>query len=237
MRWIGILGILCLAVAPALGDACVYTFDVDGGNSDIEVTIQGEGATVMALDGTFDATIYASNGHIGSSDTFVLSSAGVVNTEAGKIGGILGLLTANVGAGDLQLIDFDGTYPEGGIHIGEGGAFSATSGAKVDAYAKVVVTGIFTTTLSTTVTSEVVEISGTISTSVSASDTISITLNMLVGDVPITFTVLGGTTTLFLDLDVHLEGTAHMSPDPALGGLITLGLGGAGTWLRRRRRA
>ena len=41
--------------------------------------------------------------------------------------------------------------------------------------------------------------------------------------------------TLTLDLIVDVTGTAHVVPDPALGGLTALGLGGAGAWLRRRR--
>ena len=41
--------------------------------------------------------------------------------------------------------------------------------------------------------------------------------------------------TITLDLIFSVEGTAHVVPDPALGGLTALGLGGAGAWLRRRR--
>jgi hypothetical protein len=42
--------------------------------------------------------------------------------------------------------------------------------------------------------------------------------------------------TVTLDMILDIQGTAHAAPDPALGGLAALGLGGAGAWLRRRRR-
>jgi hypothetical protein len=42
--------------------------------------------------------------------------------------------------------------------------------------------------------------------------------------------------TMTLDLVVSAEGTAHVVPDPALGGLTVMGLGGAGAWIRLRRR-
>jgi hypothetical protein len=41
--------------------------------------------------------------------------------------------------------------------------------------------------------------------------------------------------TITLDLILDVEGTAHVVPDPALGGLIVLGIGGAGAWFRSRR--
>ncbi len=37
-----------------------------------------------------------------------------------------------------------------------------------------------------------------------------------------------------LNAYIHIEGTAHAVPDPTLGGLVALGVGGAGFWLRRR---
>jgi hypothetical protein len=234
MRWISFFGVLCFVVAPAFGDACEYTFDVDPGNSSVEVTIQGEGATVTGLDGTFCATIYASDGHIGSSDTFVLCGANIYNTSKGEISVLGGLLTASVDVGDLVLFAFDPNYPSGGIHIGEGGEFSDSSGAHFSAHVIVVVWGLINTTISTSITSEVAHVSGTITTSAEASDTIFLNLNATATSIPIEITALN--TTLFLDLDVQIEGTAHASPDPALGGMIALGLGGAGTWLRRRRR-
>jgi len=235
MRWIGVFGVLCFAAVPAFGHAVLYTFHLDPNYSlsYIDVYIHGEGSAQMSLGGTFEATIYQSDGHIGPSDTFVLGpGCSIGNTEPGEIEILGGWLTATVAVGDLQLLAFDPNYPPGGIHIEEGGTFSHTSGAHVSAYAKVVVTGLFTTTVTTTVTSELVHVEGTISTSVYESDTILLNLNMVVNSIPIH---LPTTTSILMDLEVHLEGTAHMTPDPALGGLVALGLGGAGTWLRRRR--
>ncbi len=241
MRWISVLGVLCFAVVPAFGHVVEYTFNLDPNysRSYIEVTIQGEGSTDMDLAGSFCATINQSDGHIGSSDTFALgcatgSGANITNTTGGEIDVLGGFLTASVGAGDLRLVAFDANYPTGGIHIGEGGEFSHSSGAHIEASVTVVVYGLINTTITTAIASEVVAISGTISTSVYESDTILLNINALAADLPIEVTELA--TTFYLDLEVHLEGTAHMTPDPVLGGLIALGLGGAGTWLRRRRR-
>jgi hypothetical protein len=233
MRWIGVLGVLCFAVAPAFGDDVAYNFTLTG-NSTVNVEIVGEGDAQMTMGGDIDVTIYASDGHIGNSDTFVLAGANVANTTAGMIEGVLGLLTANVAEGDLELLAFDPNYPPNGIHIGEGGEFSDSSGAHVSAFAKVVVTGLFRTTLSSTIASEVVHIAGTITTSGETSDVITMVIDFTDSyTVEITFP----STTLDVILQVHIEATAHHAPDPALGGLIALGLGGAGTWLRRRRRA
>jgi hypothetical protein len=215
----------------------VYTFYLDPNysRSYIGITITDEGSTDMDLGGALCATIYASDGHIGSSDTFTLGPCcAIANTTAGKIEGILGLLTANVGVGDLQLIGFCPNEPPIAIHIGEGGEFSDSSGAHVSAYAKVVVTGIFTTTATTTITSEVVHISGTITTSGEESDTILLNLNVFASSIWVFIPAIS--QSVHLVLDAHIEATAHMTPDPTLGGLIALGLGGAGTWLRRRRR-
>ncbi len=226
MRSIAVLGVLCLAVVPVFGDAVVYTFDVV--NSSAQATIVGEGSTTLTLGGTFGATVYASNGHIGSSDTLVMSSADVTNTTSGKISGILGLLTANVYTGSVGLTDFieDANYA---LHIESGGGFEGN--VLGQAYGTLVVTGLFRTTVSTSATDEVY-VEGTITTSGETSDTITLELDFA-DSFTVEVTLIG--TTVDVILDIHLEGTAHHTPDPALGGLIALGLGGAGTWLRRRR--
>jgi len=242
MRWIGVFAVLCFAVVPAFGDAVCYVFDVVYGS--IVVTVQDDGWTIMPLEGSFCVNIYETNGHIGSSDTFVLgcpnmpNCVDIYNSEPGEIEILGGYMTANVAAGSLRLIGFCPNEPPIPVHIGAGGEFSDSSGAHVSAYVRVNLHYPNTETewVTTTITSEVVHISGTITTSAEASETITMNLNMVVGDIPITFTVIGITTTIYLDLEATLEGTAHASPDPALGGLIALGLGGAGTWLRRRRR-
>jgi MYXO-CTERM domain-containing protein len=71
-----------------------------------------------------------------------------------------------------------------------------------------------------------------ITTSANVSDiaTASIAINF-----PYEIGIADISITLTLDLIVNVTGTAHVAPDPALGGLTALGLGGAGAWLRRRR--
>ncbi len=230
MRWIGVLGVLCCAALPAVGDPVDYTFDVIRQNSDIVLTVQDFGSTIMSTNGTFTATIYQSDGHIGSTDTFLLTGLGIANTETGTVSSTA--LTASLGLGDLRLTDFveDANYP---AHIGEGGTFTVYAG--VAAEVTVLLTGLVTSTVTGTTSGGVpVEIDGTITTSAEHSDTITMTLDFVVSSIPALIPAFSFTA--YLDLDVHLEATAHQVPDPTLGGLIALGLGGAGTWLRRRRR-
>ncbi len=233
-RSISVLGVLCLAVAPSLGDPVDYTFDAISSNSNIVLAIQGFGSTIMSTSGTFTATIYQSDGHIGSSDTLLLTGLGIANAETGQAPLTTLLLTANIDEGDIRLTDFieDANYP---AHIGEGGTFTAYAG--VAAELTLHITGFQTETVTgATAAGELLEIDGTITTSGETSDTITVTLDFVVSSVPVQLTVFTVTTTFYVDLDVHLEATAHHTPDPSLGGLVALGLGGAGAWLRRRRR-
>ncbi len=234
IRSVSALGVLCLAVAPSLGDPVEYTFDIISPDTDIGLSIQGSGSTIMSVNGQLTATIYQSDGHIGSSDTLLLTDMGLVNTERGVIDDFIpGALTANIPYATMWLLGFieDANDP---AHIGEGGTFTAHAGAYVSLTLKL--TGLFTTTLSTGVMSEgPLEIDGTITTSGETSDTIAMTIDFSFTSIPVVWTQLS--TTFYVDLDVHVEATAHHAPDPTLGGMIVLGLGGAGTWLRRRRRA
>ncbi len=236
MRWIGVFGFLCLAVVPALGSAVDYTFDVISSNSDIVLTSQAGGSTTMSTDGTFTVCVNQSDGHIGVSDILLLKGLDIANAEGGELGFLSSLITASIDVGSLRLTDFveDANYTP--AHIGEGGTFSTQAG--VAAELSLVLSGIVTGTVTGATTGGVpVEIDGTITTSAEHSDTITMTLDFTVSSIPVSFQLLMGTTTIYMDLDVHLEGTAHQTPDPMLGGLIALGLGGAGTWLRRRRGA
>ncbi len=232
MRSIGVLGVLCFAVVPAFGDAVEYTFDVIRRNSDIVLSFQSSGSTIMSTNGTFTATIYQSDGHIGSSDTLLPTGLDIANTETGELT-LLGVVTASLDLGSLRLTDFieDANYPG---HIGEGGTFTAY--AAIAGELTMYMSGLATQTVTTTISGgELLEIDGTITTSGETSDTITVTLDFVAGSIPVQITVLTVTTTIYMDLDVHLEATAHHAPDPSLGGLVALGLGGAGTWLRRRR--
>ncbi len=235
MRPIGVLGVMCLAIVPAFGSAVDYTFDVYSAGSDIVLIVQGEGSTTMSTDGTFTVCVNQSDGHIGSSDIILLKGLDISNTEIGAVDAILGLITANIDQGDIRLTDFieDANYTP--AHIGEGGTFSTNAG--VAAEVTVFLTGILSTTVTATTSGgNPLEIDGTITTSAETSETVVVTLDFVVSSIPVVFTLLGQSFTLLVDLDVQLEGTAHHAPDPSLGGLIALGLAGAGTWLRRRRR-
>jgi hypothetical protein len=217
MRIIGILGVLCLAAAPTLGANVVYTFNTTAGN--VMLNVGGQGSTSSALTGTF--SIYLMN-----SGDFLLDAGGLTNTSTMKLG-LAGLVTATVNTGSAKFLDFNqpivGHYP-GGI-------------VNTDVYveATVFVTGMLDTLLATKVW---------------AGSLLPFNVSMLfVPDMLESSTLFGGLSgtfgyaigvtdislTLTLDLVVNVEGTAHVVPDPALGGLTALGLGGAGAWLRRRR--
>lgn len=225
MRLLGALGVLCLVATPVLGAAQTYTFDVTSGG--ITIQIQGAGSTSGSLGGTFAATIYASDGHIGESDMLLVQDANIENTSYMKLG-IGGIATANVNVASARFADF---LPEGPEHIGPGGAVAIDTDVIVEVTA--IVSGAFKTTFSTTTSAGfLLPFTGTVTTSVGQSDIITMTLGFVFGWViPIPDVGL----TITLDLIVNVEGTAHVVPDPTFGGLTALGLGGAGFWMRKRR--
>ncbi len=233
MRSIGAVGVVCLAVVPAFGSPVDYTFDVISSSSDIVLTIEQGGSTTMSMDGTFTVSVNQSDGHIGSSDILLLKGIDIANAEAGQAVCYGYRLTATIDQGDLRLTDFieDANYTP--AHIGAGGTFTAYADVAVEVTLHL--TGWFTTTVTAdTSAGEPLEINGTITTSAEDSDTITMTLDFVATSISVWIPIVS--STLHLDLDVHLEATAHQAPDPSLGGLVALGLGGAGTWLRRRRR-
>jgi len=240
MRLLGALGVLCLVATPVLGGASTYTFDVTAGS--VAIQIQGDGSTGGGLAGTFAVTIYSDDGHIGESDMVILEDSFLYNTDYMKLG-IGGIATANVGVVSARFTDF---LPEGPEHITPSGTTGVgivgdidapEPGADVDTDVIVevtaIVTGLFQTTFQTEVSAGFLLPFGmTISTSVGASDIATATLNFTYGWViPIPDISL----TLTLDLVVGVEGTTHV-PEPIFGGLTALGLGGAGFWMRNRRK-
>ena len=230
MRSASALCILCVAAAPTFGDPVTYSFDVISGSLTMDVSPDGiaspDPATV-AMGGTFGVTIYQSNGHIGESDTFLLEDCGLYNTEAAEIC-LMGMVTAYLDPGSAQFLDF---APDGPGHIGPGGTAHADTDVFLDMYLYVpgVSMGWYETE---TWAGELLPFDLTFTTSVGGSDVLIVTLGgtwafeIGVGDI---------TQTITLDLIVDVVGTAHVVPDPALGGLSALGLIGAGAWLRRRR--
>jgi hypothetical protein len=204
-----------------------YEFDVVAGT--IDLSIEGVGSTGSGMDGAFGIIVYQSDGHIGESDTFIMESAGLYNS--GHIAlGIGGLVTAHILPGSAWILDFIQPVPG---HIGPGGVGHADVDGVLNV--TVFVSGAFVTTFytHTSIGAAVLPLDMMISTSVTESDIVTASLIFVM---PYTVGIPDITMTLTLDLIIDLIGTAHVVPDPALGGLTALGLGGAGAWLRRRRR-
>jgi len=225
MRVGGIVAVVCLLAAPVMAGPVAYEFDVAYGN--IFLNIEDVGSTYSGMTGSFGMVIYQSDCHIGESDTFILDGSGLYNTGHMQLS-LLGLATANVLNASARILDF--AQPDPG-HIGPGGVGVVLT----DAYlaATVLVSGAFTTTFTTNTWAGILlPVTVGITTSVERSDIAEASIGIIfpyeVGIPDLGFT-------LTLDLIIQVVGTAHVVPDPALGGLTVLGLGGAGAWLRRRR--
>ena len=216
-----------MVATPALGAAVEYTFNITSG--DITLDLIGIGSTSSGMSGTFVAVIDQSDGHIGDSDTIELLDATLANTGPLQIS-IGGLVTANVGAFSARITDF---MQPAAAHIGAGGIGVIETDAFLEA--TVIVTGAAATTFSTgTSAGTLLPLAMTITTSVYESDTV--TLGLVFTFTYEIVTDLGtGPITITLDLILDIAGTAHVTPDPALGGMTAFGLAGAGAWLRKRR--
>ncbi len=222
MKWSMVL--VVLMAAPVMGEMVTYTFDVTGG--DLFVDIQGVGGSASSgLTGSFDMTIDQSDGHVGESDTFELGLANVSNTDLMSID-IYGLATATVQPGNVTLLEFAQDAP---AHITAGGAALA----QADAFVRAAVTVLYPSPVTTSAwAGELLPIDVIMETSAATSDIVTAELSIVypfvigIGDIGQTVTI---------DLIMDIEGTAHVVPDPAFGGLIALGLAGGGAWLRRRR--
>jgi MYXO-CTERM domain-containing protein len=216
--------VLCFVAAPVLAAPVLYTFDVTAGN--VVLNLAGQGSTNSNLAGTFAVTIFQSNGHIGDGDLVLLENGGLVNTGTMNLG-IAGLVTASLRPNSARFLDFT---PPAATALAGGSTTQVT-----DVYVEVTafVTGVLNTSLQTKVWANSL-LPFTLSFSTSQAE--SAILNGHLGG---TFGYEIGVSdigmTLTLDLIVSVDGTAHVVPDPALGGLTALGLGGAGAWLRRRR--
>jgi len=208
-----------------------YTFNSTAGS--LGLNIAGQGSTGGGLAGTWAVTIWQSCGHIGASDTFILENASLTNTSTLKLS-LAGLATATIVPAHAIFLDFGGIKGAPAIpgHIA-GNLVPNLAQTDVYVEASVFVTGLTTTTFSTkTWAGSLLPFMFAITTSGVTSDIAIATLGGTFGyqvgipDIGLTIT---------LDLIVNIEGTTHVVPDPALGGLTALGLAGAGAWLRRRR--
>ncbi len=230
MRLAGMLGVLCFAVAPAFGGAVDYTFEVVSGTLTLDVSPDGVASpdpVVVDVEGTFGMTIYQQGDmHIASSDTFTVGVADITNTGELELN-LMGLATARIGIGSARFAQFAPATPG---HIPPGGQGSIDTDVFVEVVA--IVTGLLNTTLDTkTWAEEVLTFPLSITTSVQGSGIATVSLG---GSFGYEIGVSAITQTLTLDLIINIVGTAHVVPDPALGGLAALGLGGAGAWIRRR---
>jgi len=232
MRLLGVMGVLCFAAVPAYGAAVPLDFDIVAGSLTIDTSPDGIASPdpVTALvDGTFGMVIYASDGHIGESDTFILTGSHMGNSEALELS-LMGLATAKVGIQSAVFKDFAPVAPG---HIGPGGI----GVIETDSYLElvVIVTGLLNTTLDTRMwAGEPLPYIVSITTSAEVTDIVTVAIG---GTFGFEIGVTAITQTLTLDLIVDIVGTAHYPPEPALGGLCALGVAGAGTWLRRRRQS
>jgi MYXO-CTERM domain-containing protein len=202
-----------------------YTFQVQSGGIVFSEALLG--STTSGIAGSFAVTIYQSDGHIGESDTFVLSDAALSNVGDLRLN-VKGLATASILDTSARFLDFNSEVG----HIAGNGVPSVVNS---DIYVEVtaVVTGSFNTTFSTKTWAGIplpFEMSFTTSQAES-----SIMTGTLALAFPYSIGVPDLSMTLTLDLVVDVIATAHVVPDPAFGGLTALGLGAAGAWLRRRR--
>jgi len=224
------MGVLCFAAVPVYGAAMDIDFDIVAGSLTIDTSPDGIASpdpVSVGMDGTFGMTIYASDGHIGESDTFILRDSGMYNTDTVTIV-LMGLATADVGVASAMFADFAPIIPG---HIGPGGTGVVTTDAYLEMV--VVVSGLLNTTLDTKMWGGIpLEFAVNITTSGVYTDIVTVNIH---GTFGFEIGVTAITQTLTLDLIVDIVGTAHVVPDPALGGFTALGLAGAGAWLRRRR--
>ena len=227
MRLAGMLGVLCFAVAPAFGGAVNYTFQVTSGTLAVDTSPDGVATpdpVTVNMAGTFGMVIYqASDQAVGASDTFVLGASNAYNTELVELS-LMGLATAKISPGSAGFKDFAMVAPG---HVGN-------PNIQTDVYLDIVavVSGLLNTTLDTKMWAEkILDFQVTVPPT-GGSQTLTVNIQ---GTFGFEIGVTAITQTLTLDLIVNIVGTAHVVPDPALGGLTALGLGGAGAWIRRRR--
>jgi len=229
MRSLAAVAMLCVMAGAAMGDPVEYVFDVTSATAIVDILPDGvvdpDPFTVLA-DGTFSMILYQSDNHVGQSDTFVLGAANVTNTEEIVVA-ISTVATATLSAGSARLLDFDMSEP---AHIGPGGA--ATVVADIDVEATAYISGVISSTIATRLITPDAEFDMLLSTSVTGSDVLTATID---GAFSYEYAIAEISQTLTLDIVVNVVGTAHVVPDPSLGGLTALGIAGAGVWLRRRR--
>jgi hypothetical protein len=235
MKPIRLLSVVCLVASMAIGYPVTYTFEITHGSLTIDVSPDGlltPDPVEVAVGGTFAMTINTSNNQIGEGGSFIVQNANIRNTEQVvlSIASWMGGGTATVPVGSAGVLGFNPVTPG---QIPAGGA--ATIETDVYVQGQVIISG---NPLG----------SGTYSTSqwLNEAYSVDVTFNPIPVQVGQPFNVtLGGTFgyTIYIpdigggpELGQTLDVEARMIPEPALGGIIAMGVGGAGTWLRRRVR-
>jgi hypothetical protein len=202
-------------------------FDVTSGSVTMVIGPPGVGnpQTVSSpVTGTFDLGLPP--GHIGDSTSVTLDDVDIQNTAAMKTV-LIAVATADIGVGSMKFTDFTTNVPGhlmGGVANPVGSGYMEVTVLVIGEMYTTFSTSILGSSPLTTVTmaaSQTVALSETIAAGVSFGYTWEIGISSL-------------SATLTMDFVIALEGTAHV-PEPALGSLVALGLGGAGAWLRRRR--
>jgi hypothetical protein len=218
---------MCLVAAPALGSPVLYTFGVTQGS--MAINVAGQGSTHSGIAGTFALTLYQGEvAHIGESDTFLLEDIALTNTGTMAMN-LAGLARAYVHPGSARLLDF---APGGPAHIGP--AAGALVETDVYAEATTFITGLTSTTFTSRAwAGTLLPFNMTFTSSAGVSDVVTAALG---GTYRYSVGISDIGLTLTLDLIISAEGTAHVVPDPALAGFTVMGVGGAGAWLRLRRR-
>jgi hypothetical protein len=233
MRLLGILGALCILAVPVLGNIVSYTFNTTAGA--VALNIAGQGSTASGMAGTFG--IVMDQGHIppygpgqieiGPSDSFLLDHSYLANTSTMKLS-LAGLATATLNVQSARFLDFGAAW----THIEPGGNQIANTDVYVEA--TVFVTGLTTTTFSTKTWAKTLLPFNVMFLPLPAYES-DILIALISGTFGYEVGISDIGLTITLDLIVNVEGTAHVVPDPALGGVAAMGLAGAGAWLRRRR--
>ncbi len=225
MRLLNVAVIVCVLTGPVLAGALPLDFVRTSAQVTIDLSPDGAGnpdpTVPKNLDGTFSLTIYSSDEFVGTSDTFTMEISTMTNQAAINTA-LLGVNTATIPAGSVTFSDF--SLSEQGHIVGGNG--SAVASAHLET--TIFIIGEVYTTYSTIFDRSSIPLSVSFTTAG----------NTLTADVQYTMKWEIGITdlaaTLTLDFIVNIAATAHV-PEPALGSLVALGLGGAGVWLRRRR--
>jgi hypothetical protein len=231
MRAAIVLGVLCVAGAPALAGPATYVYQVTSGTCTLDVEPNGlvsPDPVVIPGGGTFAVTIDDASDGVGESDTFVLSSASLYNSEQVVVDvnlyGFTGTLTAP--AGNLYISAFSSVTAG---HIGSEGSGTTQTDVYGGGSWYAVLPGVYT---------------GWISDETWSKNTEAWTVSFgIVDGVPETVTVQGAFTyeyTLPLlgdqpTMGQGMEFQAVLIPEPTTCGLLTLGL--ATLAARRRRRS